>query len=279
MEDTAGLERAIKQLIELGGRIAEPVETLDGRKLVIYPEGHRVQEIHPLDPPLPEGIRQTVEFADVTSFVEYVNTFKDDGTRLFASTGMVPRVLACLDYHRPGAPRRVLHTATLACALSLEWQRWVSNAPSNMTQAKFAAWIEENREDIVEPDAARVLEVVSELKLRRRVEFESAVNNTDGTTSLVYKEHNENVGSGKSIDVPDELKIGLPVFLLGDLYEARVFLRYRIDPDSKKLSFTLKVHRSEYILRDAFDALLNAIVGKTSLAVWHGKPERLESQR
>ena len=31
--------------------------------------------------------------------------------------------------------------------------------------------------------------------------------------------------------------------------------------------------------RDAFDALLNAIVNETSLAVWHGKLERLESQR
>lgn len=249
-----------------------PILSGDGAERLVVPEGYKVERIEPVDRKL-GVIRQTPAFADVDSFVAYVNRFKAPETVIFGDLDH-RTVTAVMDYHAPGAdgkPARAdytAHRAIYSAKLAEEWARWAGIDGKLIGQTAFAEFVEENLVDIREPVGAAVLEVASQLRARKKVEFQSGVQLQNGTVQLVYKEDIDAAGKGE-MAVPSEIKIGVPIFYGGPKYEVRVFLRYRIEDG--KLGFKIDIHRRRYLEHDAFNEFMKGIGEGTSIAPLAGR--------
>jgi uncharacterized protein YfdQ (DUF2303 family) len=260
-----------KDAFELG-RTTEPhiVQTPNGGFAVIVPEKTTKIDIPPLEQPLTR-IRQHAQMHDLTSFIDYVNRFKVDGTtQIFAEPGFIAGGTGCikavLDYHQPSTPDRLTHIATYAPRYSTPWQVW-TGANGTMRQADFAEFIEENRADINEPSAAQLLDLVRMFKASRKVEFDSLTHTSDGSTMLSYSDKVDQ--QGKSGPMPEIMKLGIPVFFRGQPFLVPVFVRFKLGNGA--VAFSLKIDRADVIEDEAFKSLLTTIETATGIKPYLGR--------
>lgn len=240
----------------------------DGGKLIVVPEGYRTERVEPMMPAL---IKQAVVMHDRDSFVSYVKRFATAATRIFAEPGFLSggqaKVVAVIDYHEPNKADHGRHVVTYAPRYSEQWSRWVNACASPMRQAQFAEFIEEVRADIREPDAAQLLDIVRTFKASKRVEFDSVVYQPNGDVKLGYEERTEQRGSSGSL--PEQMKLGIPVYFRGAPYAVPVFVRYRVE--SGAVVFALKIDRADVIEEAAFSELTTAINEATAIDVYLGR--------
>jgi uncharacterized protein YfdQ (DUF2303 family) len=245
-------------------------DTPDGGKIIVIPDGYRAERVAPLDKPLTR-IAQQVTMHDRDSFVAYVNRYKGEATRVFAEPGFLAggtaRMVAVLDYHVPGKPDYGVHVATYAPRYSEQWQRWQKACSAPFKQIEFAEFIEEARADIVDPDAAKLLDVVSTFKASKKVEFDSFARLANGDVTLMYDERTEQ--KGKSGPLPETMTLGIPVYFRGSAYKVPVLVRYRMGDGGVK--FALKMDRSDLIEDTAFSELTQAVQEATGIDVYLGR--------
>lgn len=260
----------LDKIYEKGAATAPTIERPDGGREVLLPDGYTTHTIPPLEKLLPR-IRQNVALNDISSFVGYVNRYKSDATRLFAVPGHIAgdkksSVTAILDYHTPGHADHGAHVVRYLPRYSEQWERWTKAAP--MAQAAFAEFIEENRPDIVQPDAAFLLDIVTKFKASRKQDFNSVVYQPNGDVTIAWTEQTENAGSKPGVAVPQQLELGIPVFFKGTVYSVPVFMRYRLAEG--KLTFVIKADRPEYVEQAAFDEITKAITEATGIEIYLG---------
>lgn len=246
-------------------------EAPDGGKLVVVPEKYRVEKIGPVEAPLPR-IRQSVTMHDAESFTSYVNRFKTGSTQTFAEPGFLSNsgaatISAVIDYHEPSKPDRLAHVATYVPRYSEQWQRWTAACKTAMTQAQFAEFVEEARADIVEPEAAKLLDIVRTFKASKKVEFDSVVYQPNGDVRLAYDERTEQKGSSGVL--PEAMKLGIPVYFRGTVYAVPLFVRYQVGKGA--VMFQLKIDRADVIEDAAFSELTKAVSDATGIGVYLGR--------
>jgi len=243
-------------------------EAPDGRKVVFVPEGYMPVEYPPAMPP---RIIQNVTLHDRDSLVAYVNRFKSAATRLFAEPGFLAggqaKIVAVIDYHEASKADHGEHVATYAPRYSDQWQRWHKACAAPMKQAEFAEFIEEVRADIVEPNAANLLDIVRTFKASKRVEFDSVAYQPNGDVKLVYDERTEQKGSSGVL--PETMKLGIPVYFRGQPYAVPVLVRYRVGQGA--VGFQLKMDRSDIIEDAAFNELAKAVGEATGIDFYLGR--------
>jgi uncharacterized protein YfdQ (DUF2303 family) len=261
----------LRTALDAGASAAPSHDTPDGGKIIVVPQGYRAEKVPPLEPKLPR-IRQGVTLHDRDSFTAYVNRFKQgEATRLFAEPGFLAsgaaRVVAVIDYHLNSQADHGAHTATYSPRYSDQWQRWQKACAQPMKQAEFAEFIEEVRADIVEPDAAKLLDIVRTFKASKKVEFDSVVYQPNGDVKLVYDERTEQKGSSGLL--PEQMKLGIPVYFRGSAYAVPVLVRYRVSNGA--VAFSLKVDRADVIEDTAFSELTKAIGEATGIDCYLGR--------
>jgi hypothetical protein len=259
----------IETALEAGAARAPSHDLPDGGKLLIVPERHKPERIHPLRPAV---IKQGVVIHDRDSFSAYVNRFKTEATRIFCEPGFLApgkaaNVVAVLDYHGPKTPDNGAHTATYSPRYSEQWTRWHKACAEPMKQAEFADFIEEVRGDIHDPDAARLLDIVRTFKASKKVEFDSVVYQPSGDVRLGYDERTQQTGS--SGPLPEVMYLGIPVYYRGSGYKVPVFVRYRVGNGA--VGFSLKIDRAEIIEETAFAELTTAIREATLIETYLGR--------
>lgn len=260
---------AIQTLINHGAVTLRSVEAPDGGTVVVVPEGFRTEHLRPLDRPLTRMV-QKVEMFDLGSFVAYVNAFKTPTTRIFGVPAHLGRgaaeFVAVLDYHgAQDKPAYAENRATFTLRHSEQWLRWTRAQP--MAQVAFAEFIEENRKDIVSPDSALLLDIVSKFRASRKQDYDSVVYQANGDVTVAWSEKTENAGK-PGVAVPTELGLGIPVYFKGELYSVPVLMRYRLADG--KLTFSIKVDRPDYIEQAAFDDTADKIATATDLLPFIG---------
>lgn len=241
----------------------------DGGKLVVIPQGYRAERV---DPAMPARIKQAVTLHDLDSFITYVNRFKSGATQVFAEPGFLAggqaKVVAVLDYHEPEKADHGQHVATYLPRYSEQWQRWQKACAAGLfKQAQFAEFVEEVRADIVDPDAARLLDIVRTFKASKRVEFDSVVYQPNGDVKLAYDERTEQKGSSGVL--PEQMTLGIPVYFRGTGYKVPVFVRYRVEGGA--VGFGLKIDRADVIEDAAFGELTAAVKEQTAIGVYLGR--------
>jgi len=262
-------DKTIETLIALGARQSPLIPAPDGSQVAIVPEGYRAEHIKPLDRKLTRMI-QKVALYDLSSFVSYVNQFKLPGTRIFGVPSHLGNgnagFIAVIDYHPSHeTPGYCENRATFTLKHSEQWTRWTRAQP--MPQVAFAEFIEENRKDVVAPDVAVLLDIVTKFRASRKQDYDSVVYQPNGDVTVAWSEKTENAGK-PGVAVPTELGLGIPVYFKGELYSVPVLMRYRLADG--KLMFMIKVDRPDYIEQAAFDATAKQIAEATGIEPYIG---------
>ena len=269
MTKSNGLDGVAEAIFAKGAATIPPIKDEEGNLHVLVPNGYDLERIPARDPALLR-IQGSPRFHDAASFIAYVNRYKDGRTRLCAETskqsGGGAYIKAIFDYHEPSKPSHCVHTAMFVPSYSEEWKKWT--AVPTLPQAVFAEFVEENRRDIVKPDAAFLLDIVSKFKATKKIDYNSVVYQPNGDVTLGWDERTEGA-NGQPVTMPTSLEIGIPVFFKGPLFKINVFLRYRLA--DAKLNFTLKVDRADLTEQTAFDDVTTKVAAETEIEIYMGR--------
>lgn len=259
-------EETIQKFAEFLSLQRDGYELPNGKKGFVVPDRHHLKEVGPLEDPLLR-ITQEPAFYDERSFRDYINRFKSVNSQIFAAPGFLATgaayFICAIDYHKPNEPDRLAHKAVYRPRYSDEWRLWMHT--QGMNQAEFSEFIEENRQDIVDPSAASLLDLIRNFKASRKINYDKVLVEQTGGVNLTYQDETEATGS---IEVPEKLKAGIPVFFNGPRYSVDLWVRYRVG--NGQVSFSLKPDRADIIENDAFNELAKRITEETEVPYYLG---------
>lgn len=217
-----------------------------------------------LPPIMPSG---SPVFIDVASFASYINKHGQEGrTEIYADI-TTHRVAAFLDWHLDGSsPGWGTHRATLNFRRDPAWLKWDEIDGERLSQEAFVDFLEDQREDIIRPTAAEVMEACANLEVTTSCQFSSAIRLADGTRQFRYSE-DQKTGS---VTVPTSITLKLSPFDLLPAYE--VGARIRTSIKDQKLTFKVILDRPHLVIQDAIKHACEEIADKTGLTVFYGTP-------
>lgn len=251
------------------GMLLADVKLVEDHPFIVLPAGAELKDVESfLGAPLRK--KGVVVLNDVGSFIAYVLAEKDVGTRLYGAY-KEPGFTAVFNDHGSDGPAWKDYRASYACPLSTEWKAWTTMSGRQMSQAEFAAFIENNLPDIAVPPAADMLEISRSLEAKKKVNFASGIRLSNGQNELTYEEQMSGTANKGKLSVPEEFVIGVPVLEGGIKYAVTARLRYRI-ADGGTLAMWFELVRPHKILEDAVQAVWKEIEQKTELTVFNGKP-------
>lgn len=237
----------------------------DGVPFLVLPPGVGISAIEHLLPQ-PTRVRQKVRLLDARSFVAYVNAFKVDNTRLFASLDSM-RVVSVFDYHEASGDFPAKwgeHRAILKLGHDPAFLRWKAKHNVKMDQVSFAEFLEDAIPDIARPSVAELYEIATNLEVKRNASFLSSVRLNNGAHQFKYQEEQTENSPKGTITVPEMFTLGLFVFE-GDPQKTQIDARFRYRLDGGKLSLWFSLVRIEDVIREAFAHVLKDIAEGTAV--------------
>ncbi|HUN01074.1 MAG TPA: DUF2303 family protein [Halothiobacillus sp.] len=195
---------------------------------------------------------------DAASLNAFIEANKDAGTvAVYIDRDITnPKIIAVLNDHGVTPGWRDLR-ATIELRKTPQWVKWQNMDGKMVSQTEFAEFIEDNLQDIAEPEGATMLEIVTYLQATRTTDFKSGVRLSNGNVQFVNVENTEaKVGAGK-IEVPETFKIAVTPFLGLALFAIPVRFRYRISDG--KLTMGLKLQRIENLMNQVLDDVIKDI--------------------
>lgn len=264
----------VNRLIELGRLSAGP-QMVPGANvpMVMVPEGYKPQAMPELifneHEKAPKRIAAAVGVLDPISFQQYYALFSDPDSRVFADEQKL-QVVAVLDYHTPRGPRWGAHRVTLGLRHSEEWKVWTGANNKKFTQGEFAEFLEQHAIDIIDPAPASMMEVARDLQATTEVEFGSAQRSNDGQVRFKYTESTKATVGASQLQVPEDFKIELPVFIGGSDVSIHALLRFRVNQGKLVIWYTLV--RPDEAVRAAFAAARGQIAEALKIDIINGTP-------
>lgn len=263
-----------------GGFNAAGLLSKSGVPYVILPPGCSVDSLERL---LPQPVRKRAKVVctDAPGFIGYLKKHADlEFTMIYAtitSEASVFILIAVLDDHGFGVGEAANwreHICRFAPSVSVEWTRWASKDRKVMSQADFAAFLEDNRCDVASvegmPDGAQILEMALAFEATAEKRLRSKINLGNGGISLEYVDE-ENDKTRTSMRFFERFTIGLPVFEGSrSAYPLEARLKYR--NNSGKLSFWYELVRPDKVFKAAVDEIINAVSEETGLSLIAGNP-------
>lgn len=230
---------ALAMLAQEPRTIEQPQLGDESKPFVVF-DG-KVQDLeHLLATPIRK--RETAHLHTVDSFCAYVNRHAHEDAAVVFFDENKSTFSAVLNYHplsRDGYADWCDHRALYTMPASTEWQTWMRSNNAGKNQAEFAQFIEDNLPDIIEPEGAKLLDMVKTLQAKRSVNFESAVRLDNGATEFVYLEDIKGTVTKGKVDIPTEFKIGIPPYRGEAPFVVVARLRYRINDTKLVLWFDL----------------------------------------
>jgi uncharacterized protein YfdQ (DUF2303 family) len=216
--------------------------------------------------------RASVGFVEQQGFVDYINLYADQSSRIFCDMDKAGFV-AVLDYHETNTGddvgRRGEHRATLQLRYTEEFGQWKALTGMAIKQAALAEFLEDHYNDIAEPDGAAILELVRALEVKNDVAFKSSQRRNDGGYDLTYSETvTARAGQQGTIEVPSKLLLQVQVFQGGRVMDLPVRVRFKLDGGT--VFFALAFLGLEKLLRDEVAAVRVAIAEAIKRPVWAG---------
>lgn len=195
--------------------------------------------------------------ADVASFIAYTKHHLTDDTTVWVhpTTG---KTIAVFNDNGQTDPGWGDHRAVLELAPTPEWRYWALNDGKMLSQVEFAEHIEGGLEEIVEPDAADVLEIAQSFHAKSSATFRSSTRLQSGEQRLQYDESiDAKAGPSGDLVVPTQILLAITPFYGEDRYKINARLRFRINGGHLALGY--KLDRPDAVLRDAIDHVADAL--------------------
>lgn len=198
------------------------------------PEGYTLDVRDPAKDD-PDRIHGSVNLDTVDSFIDYLNTFKDGGTRVYCRADFVKGACTMVgvlngNVHEGGADYQD-HRAVYAPKQTLEWGTWIGSNKKPMPQGDFAQFLEDNMRDIATvaglPTGSEMFAMSRELEINRDARIKSAIRPQSGGVTLEYVDTDDE-GTVKRMQVFERFALGIKPFLEGSAYQVDARLRYRL---------------------------------------------------
>lgn len=255
-------------LLEVAGGANKILEA-GGRRFAVTRDGYTVKEVTDYPQlPLPERVEQAPTFVDGDSLASYVQRNITSNSVMFASrAGQVCKVV--IDYHgADNTPAGCEHVATWTLEESEEFQAWNRWEGQLHSQAEFIQFLEENVQDVVEPDGASLLELARDFSAIKNVNFKSSVRLDNGDRQFTYQDE---TAVSDQITVPTRLVLSLPIYEGEEQVTLECRFRYRMREGGLFLGY--EFHRARPVLNAAFRAAITRVAENTGLVPLYGKHE------
>ena len=223
-------------------------------EVAVVPAGMRLADLERFAE-APRRLRQALAVRDLESFRRYLDVFGGPEAVIFADENRA-KILAVLDYHQAAGPQWCEHRVCLALEVAEAWEAWKRINGQVLAHGPAAEFLEERSGDIIEPDAATVLEVAQGLQVDTAAKVVS-VQSLSGAKRLQFEESEEVRASAEGIEAPEVLTLSIPVFQRFDDEEVRVRLFYRVR--HKALVIGFRVLNADAVERAVFDAIVETL--------------------
>ncbi len=263
----------IKTIVDTALLAAEPAELVPGKVYAWLTPSGSVQRVdltgdeHRDAPARKTG---TTTLRDVASFLAYHGKHSDPASEVYADATRLT-ITAVLDAHSAGTPRFGKHRAVLALRTTEAWDQWLAKDNRLIGQAEFAEHLEDHLAELIEPDAATMLEIAQSFQATTKADFTSSTRLASGQRQLSYVEETTARAGGKGqLTIPETFEIGLVPFEGSDPYKLTARFRYRIADGQLRLGY--KLDRPGDVLRAAFADVLAAVADAVEQPVLNGTP-------
>lgn len=196
---------------------------------------------------------------DAASFVAYVNRHAHRGTEVYAHAN-TSKVVAIIDSHEGAGlnPGWQKHRVSLDLEHSKPWLAWANADGKWMEQADFADFLDDRYIDVIDPTAARMIDIARTFQAHTNVTFESTIRDTSGDVKLNFVEDTKaKAGQKGDIEIPARIQLALRPYVGGPIYSIWANFRYRLRGGAVLLGF--KLERPENILEAAFADIVTEI--------------------
>lgn len=207
----------------------------------------------------PNRARTNYQFRDTSSLAAYLKRFQRKETIAFSSpTAREIKVLIDHHNHIDGLPAHCTHVARFCGQFSEPYKAWREIDKKLMSQVQAGMFLEERAVDVVEPDAASIMDMVMTFDALKKVTFRQSTRLRDGQRQFTYNEENEARGN---VTLPESILVRAAVFDGQEPERIKVRIKYRIDDGA--LRFTFEIHDRQAVEDMAFgrceDALANQV--------------------
>lgn len=263
-------------IFDHAARLASPMfpgnEGYVGTPKVLVPAGYTIKDMDGWKLEMPSRIQARITTHDLQSFVEYNDRFALPSTCLFAKNATTEefQLEAIIDYHdKPFHPKEgdgfgsiqkpdwCEHAIVYKPKFSREWLRWNSINGKPISQVAFAAFLEDNTQDVVNPAGADLLAIVNTFKVDKQVTYSKDVTLQNGNVKFTFNSESKARGIGE-MEVPERFMLQIPIFHRGVSFAFSVKFRYRVD-DEGKLTLWVEIVNKDVIIQAAVDQALEHV--------------------
>lgn len=276
MSDTELLDKGCDAAVirDLAAGISEVNTAGEGGKpFSVVPANYKLVDLE-YTLPRPLALRAEPNLDTLAGFIAYIVAFKGNDTAIFVD-GNDGAAQAVLDYHgRPDAkdqPSWCHHRARYTPEHTVEWLRWKEKDDKWMDQRAFAEFIENNVDDIVQPNGAQMLDIASTLEAKTGVEFKSGVRLDNGSQKLTFNtEVTAKAGTAGDVTIPNIIELAIAPFRGGDAYPLKARFRYKVD--GSKLQLRYQLVNPHKIIEAAVANMVKTIATGTAITPFIGTP-------
>ena len=207
---------------------------------------------------------------DAASFLTYYAKHHDDASEVYSDVETLT-VTAVLDAHSATDARFGDHRLQLGLRRTKAWQEWIDMDGTLVDQDRFANFLEDHLPNLVEPDAATMLEIAQSIKATTKAEFQSSTRLQSGERKFAFVEStNASAGAKGDLAIPETFKIAVSPFEGADPYSMTCRFKYRLGGGHLALGF--KLEQPEERAKAAFADVLAAIAEGIETPILNGIP-------
>lgn len=263
----------IQAISTLAQQALKPQEVTPGAVYVVATADGLVQTID-LTGPEHTGVlaRKTGRtiVRDAASFLTYWTKHHDDASEIYSDVEQLT-VTAVLNAHSSEDADFGDHRLHLQLRKTKAWDEWLALDGKLVDQDRFANFLEDHLPNLVDPDAATMLEIAQSIKATTKAEFQSSSRLQSGERKFAYVEDTKaSAGAKGDIAIPEVFKIAVPPFEGADAYTMNVRFKYRLDRGTLTLGY--KLEQPEERARAAFADVLAAIAEGVGTPILNGTP-------
>lgn len=207
---------------------------------------------------------------DSAAFLTYYGKHHDADTEVYSDVEGLS-VMAVLDANTPTSARWGGHRLVLSLRTTKAWREWTGSSGKLMTQDAFAEFLESHLPDLVDPDAATMLEIAQSIQASTKGQFQSASRLQSGARKLIFTEETTaKAGQRGELEIPEVFKIGVVPFEGAVRYSVNARLKYRINHGDLTIGFLLE--QPEDRLASAFEEVVALIAEGIDTPILNGTP-------
>ena len=268
--------------IELAG--PNPLGDADRFFTQLVPAGAKVEtfDLEALEDQLAERPRRkkgTVHVQDATSFIGYLAKHGLPESEVYADLSRM-KLVGVINAHQeavydeadPHQAGHGDHRVSLELIPTDAWKAWTGKDKTPMRQQEFAEFIEDRANDVVDPDAATMLEIAQSLIATTGVDFKSAHRLADGQGKFQYEETTQaRAGHSGDIEIPGSFAISIAPFEGCPPVDLVARFRYRTGSAGLTLFYALR--NPGDVARESFEAYVDTVEESIVQPLFKGRPE------